>query len=59
VVSTPQISKGPAGCRINRDFARRGWTTKTSDPNMGLRVRELRTRGFMSSTHGSDFFSAC
>ena len=37
MVSSPRISKGPAGYRINRDFARRGWATETSDPNMGLR----------------------
>ena len=35
-----RISKGPAGCRINRDFARRGCATKTSDPKMGLRDPE-------------------
>jgi len=29
VVSIPRISIGPAGCRINRDYARRGWATKT------------------------------
>ena len=23
------MSIGPAGCRINRDYARRGWATKT------------------------------
>jgi len=41
VVSTPRISKGPAGCRINRDFARRGWATKTSHPNWGPGTRGL------------------
>jgi nitric oxide synthase oxygenase domain/subunit len=30
VVSSPRISIGPAGCRINRDSARRGWATKKS-----------------------------
>jgi len=30
VVSSPRISIGPAGSRINRDHARRGWATKTS-----------------------------
>ena len=28
VVSTPRISIGPAGCRINRDYARRGWAAE-------------------------------
>jgi len=37
VVSTSRISIGPAGCRINRDYARRGWATKTSHPNWGAR----------------------
>ena len=27
MVSSPRISIGPAGCRINRDYARRGWAT--------------------------------
>ena len=36
-VSSPRISKGPAGCRINRDFARRGWATETGHPNWGPR----------------------
>ena len=30
VVSTPRVSTGPAGCRISRDYARRGWAAKTS-----------------------------
>ena len=29
MVSTPQISIGPAGSRINRDYARRGWAAET------------------------------
>ena len=35
VVSSPRVSTGPAGCRISlsRDYARRGWATKTSHPN--------------------------
>jgi len=34
VVSTPRVSTGPApGCRISRDYARRGWATKTGHPN--------------------------
>ena len=37
VVSSPRISIGPAGCRINRDHARRGWATKTSHPSWGPR----------------------
>ena len=37
MVSSPRISIGPAGCRINRDYARRGWATKTSHPNWGAR----------------------
>ena len=36
VINRPH-TKGPAGYRIHRDFARRGWATETSDPNMGLR----------------------
>ena len=28
---------GPAGYRINRDFARRGWAAKTGHPNWGPR----------------------
>ena len=35
MVSTPRISIGPAGCRINRDYARRGWATETGHPNWG------------------------
>ena len=30
MVSSPRISIGPAGCRINRDYARRGWAAETS-----------------------------
>jgi len=30
-----RISIGPAGCRINRDYARRGLATKTSHPSWG------------------------
>ena len=33
----PRISIGPAGCRINRDYARRGWATETGHPNWGPR----------------------
>ena len=43
MVSTPRISIGPAGSRINRDYARRGWATKTSHPNW--RGREGREGG--------------
>ena len=45
MVSIPRISKGPAGCRINRDSERRGWATRaeTGHPNWG--PRETRTRG--------------
>ena len=41
VVSSPRISIGPAGSRINRDYARRGWAAKTSHPNWGPRDPEL------------------
>jgi len=37
VVSTPQISIGPAGSRINRDYARRGWAAETGHPSLGPR----------------------
>jgi len=37
VVSSPRVSTGPAGCRISRDYARRGWATKTSHPSWGPR----------------------
>ena len=38
MISTPRISIGPAGCRINRDYARRGWATaETGHPNWGPR----------------------
>ena len=35
LVSSPRISPmiGPAGCRINRDYERRGWAAKTSYPS--------------------------
>ena len=36
-VGTPRISIGPAGYRINRDYARRGWATETGHPNWGPR----------------------
>ena len=36
-VGTPRISIGPAGYRINRDSARRGWATETGHPNWGPR----------------------
>jgi len=39
VVSSPQISIGPAGCRINRDYARRGWAAKASHPRWGPGTR--------------------
>ena len=35
MVPSPRISIGPAGCRINRDYVRRGWAAKTSHPNWG------------------------
>ena len=35
VVSSPRISIGPAGSRINRDHARRGWATETGHPSWG------------------------
>ena len=35
VVSSPRISIGPAGSRINRDHARRGWAAKTIHPSWG------------------------
>ena len=35
MVSSPRISIGPTGCRINRDYARRGWATKTSVTQLG------------------------
>ena len=37
MVSSPRISIGPAGCRINRDYARRGWATETGHPSWGPR----------------------
>ena len=37
VVSSPRISIGPAGSRINRDHARRGWATETGHPSWGPR----------------------
>ena len=37
MVSTPRISIGPAGCRIDRDYVRRGWAAKTSHPSWGAR----------------------
>ena len=48
MVSSPRISIGPAGCRINRDYARRGWaqdepeSLKLGGPEPGL---ERWTRG--------------
>jgi len=35
VVSSPRVSTGPAGCRISRDCARRGWATETGHPSWG------------------------
>ena len=35
---------GPAGCRINRDYARRGWATETGHPNMGPGPRDPGVR---------------
>ena len=37
VVSSPRISIGPAGSRINRDHASRGWATETGHPSWGPR----------------------
>ena len=37
VVSSPRISIGPAGSRINRDHARRGWATETGHSSWGPR----------------------
>ena len=37
VVSSSRISIGPAGCRINRDYARRGWAAETGHPSWGPR----------------------
>ena len=35
-VFTPRISIGPAGYRINRDYARRGWATETGNPKFAI-----------------------
>ena len=46
MVSSPRISIVPAGCRINRDYARRGWATnlKTGYRNWGVLYRVLTVR---------------
>ena len=44
-VSIPRNSIGPAGYRINRDYARRGWATETGHLNWGpLSWTPLRCR---------------
>jgi hypothetical protein len=40
-VSIPRISIGPAGCRINRDYARRGWATETGHPNCMFQPKKI------------------
>ena len=40
VVSSPRISIVPAGSRINRDHARRGWATETGHPSWGPGTRD-------------------
>ena len=35
-IMIPRISIGPAGCRINRDYARRGWATETGNPKFAI-----------------------
>jgi hypothetical protein len=49
VVSSPRISIGPAGCCINRDYARRGWRRVT--PIGGPGTRELRVRTCIHALH--------
>ena len=40
VVASPRISIVPAGSRINRDHARRGWATETGHPSWGPGTRD-------------------
>ena len=52
VVSSPRISIGPAGSRINRDHARRGWATETGHPSWGARDPGWNN---VASTHASSY----
>ena len=53
MVSTPRVSTGPAGYRINRDYARRGWAAKTpaGHPSWGIKYHSCTTRRSMCSGH--------
>ena len=45
MASSPRISICPAGCRINRDYARRGWAAKTKGKGRELLVRKPTHKG--------------
>ena len=51
MVSSPRISKGPAGSCINRDSARRGWAAETGHPRRGARDPSENLHAFTARRH--------